>query len=204
MSRYTIIQLRPRNAISRDVFKTLNYLYTEVSNSVVNYGGLAYSITPWIILVLSNGIGESEHRNIFQHIRSHGIEARVASTTSTNPVHAVLTAMKILATQEFYFYNGVEKPYTIGIFAFKYSTVQFDFFSEITSQLRSYIEISQLVLATGGIPLSINLHRLVSVLREDSVSYIKDLVKHVNIGVGVDYKAVDALSKAEENLLLSN
>jgi hypothetical protein len=125
----------------------------------------------------------------------------MASTISVNPVHAVLTATRMLTVHEYYFQGGTESPYIMGIFTLKQAENQRDILSEITTRLRTHFDVSRLILSTGSLPLSVSLERVVGVLREGSVDYIRGLLRHVNIGVGVDYRALDALSKAEENLL---
>lgn len=191
-----------RSKPNREVLKTLSSLYSEISATVEDRRGLVYSPLPWLILLLSNGMSETEHRDLFQRIRSEtSIEARMASTISVNPVHAVLTATRMLTVHEYYFQGGTESPYTMGIFTLKQAENQRDILSEITTRLRTHFDVSRLILSTGSLPLSVSLERVVGVLRENSVDYIRGLLRHVNIGVGVDYRALDALSKAEENLL---
>jgi hypothetical protein len=110
--------------------------------------------------------------------------------------------MRVLSRKDYYFQDGVEEPYTIGVFASKWTTGQVDLLSNIALQTRTLLEISQLILNSGGLPLSVSLNKLVSIVKKDSLTVLKDLIRHVKIGFGVDYLAINALNKAEESLFL--
>jgi GTP cyclohydrolase III len=204
MSRYTVILLTPKREISKELLRALNSLYSEISTSVLTCEGLVYVLSPRIILILSNGISKRDHEDIFQRVNSSEyFSARIASVISSSPLHAILTAMRILDVNEYYFQDSVEKPYTIGVFTLKYMRSEVDVVSEIVSQMSLFSEISRLLLSTGGLPLSVNTYKLISALRESALNYITELLtRNVAIGVGTDYKALRALTKAEENIAL--
>jgi len=207
MSRYTVILIHPRGKLSSETLKTLNSAYAEISATMLKYGGLAYALTSWSILLLSNGVGEREHRELLYNIKSlqNTLNVQMASVININPVHAILAAMRILSSRDYYFQDGFERPYTMGIFTLKHTPNKQDLLSEIASQLSMLLDISRLILSVGGLPLSVSLHRVISVLSETRANYIRELIRDVNISVGIgsDYKAVNALSKAEEDLASS-
>ncbi len=207
MSRYTIILVRPKEKPSLNTLKTLDSIHAEISTTILKYGGLAYALTSWSILLLSNGVGEHDHRELFYNIKSlqDALNVQMASVINTNPAHAILVAMRILSNRDYYFQDGFEKPYTIGVFTLKHAPNSQDLLSEMASNLGMLSDISRLILSVGGLPLSVSLHRVVSVLSESGVNYIRELLREVNISVGIgsDYKAVNALSKAEEDLVSS-
>jgi GTP cyclohydrolase III len=204
MSRYTVILLAPKREIGKELLRALNSLYSEISTSVLTCEGLVYVLSPRIILILSNGISKRDHEDIFQRVNSSEyFSARIASVASSSPLHAILTAMRILDVNEYYFQDSVEKPYTIGVFTLKYMRSEVDVVSEIVSQMSLFSEISRLLLSAGSLPLSVNMYKLISVLRESALNYITELLtRNVAIGVGTDYKALRALTKAEENIAL--
>lgn len=204
MSRYTVILLAPKREISKELLRALNSLYSEISTSVLTCEGLVYVLSPRIILILSNGISKRDHEDIFQRVNSSEyFSARIASVASSSPLHAILTAMRILDVNEYYFQDSVEEPYTIGVFTLKYMRSEVDVVSEIVSQMGLFSEISRLLLSTGGLPLSVNTYELISVLRESALNYITEILAgNVAIGIGTDYKALRALTKAEENIAL--
>jgi GTP cyclohydrolase III len=204
MSRYTVILLAPKREIGKELLRALNSLYSEISTSVLTCEGLVYVLSPRIILILSNGISKRDHEDIFQRVNSSEyFSARIASVASSSPLHAILTAMRILEVNEYYFQDSVEKPYTIGVFTLKYMRSEVDVVSEIVSQMSLFSEISRLLLSAGSLPLSVNMYKLISALRESALNYITELLtRNVAIGVGTDYKALRALTKAEENIAL--
>lgn len=205
MGRYTVIRVHLKSKPNQEAIRSLSGLFSEISATIETYGGLAYRPLPWLILLLSNGVSEAKHKEIFQRIRSDdNLEAKMASITSVNPVHAVLVAMRMLRSYEYYFQSGEETPYSIGVFTVKRTGDQGDVLSEIATRLRLHFDISRTLLTTGGLPLSVSLERVVGVLRDNSIEYIQSLLRHVSIGVGVDYRALDALRKAEENTLISD
>gem|GEM_PF-1509313 len=202
MSRYTIFIANPRESVNREVISLFENTYRELSSRMIKYGCLAYIIAPWTILLLSNGVRDEVHQELFEFLKSKNyFNVKLASVTSGTPVHAILTAMRILRRKDYYFQDGVEEPYTISVFASKWTTGQVDILSNIALQTRTLLEISQLILNSGGLPLSVSLNKLVSVVKKDSLTILKYLIKHVNIGFGVDHLAINALNKAEESLL---
>ncbi len=203
MSRYTILIVNPQRGVNREVISLFENMYTELSRNMIKYGCLAYIIAPWTILLLSNGVRDHVHQELFESLKSKNyLNVKLASITSSSPVHAILTAMRVLSRKDYYFQDGVEEPYTIGVFASKWTTGQVDLLSNIALQTRTLLEISQLILNSGGLPLSVSLNKLVSIVKKDSLTVLKDLIRHVKIGFGVDYLAINALNKAEESLFL--
>ncbi|MCC6034774.1 MAG: hypothetical protein LM567_04680 [Desulfurococcaceae archaeon] len=201
LSRYTILVVNPQKGVNREAISLFEDIYRRISSEMIKYGCLTYIIAPWTILLLSNGVKDDVHRELFESLKSKNyFNVKLVSITSSSPIHAILTATRILSKKDYYFQEGVEEPYTISVFTSKWAIEKVDLLSNIALQIRTFLEISQLILNSGGLPLSISLGKLVSVIKKDSLTILKELIKHVKIGFGVDYLAINALNRAEENL----
>ncbi|MEM4717621.1 MAG: hypothetical protein QXE81_02540 [Desulfurococcaceae archaeon] len=190
MSRYTVISIDQSL-----VEKKREFLRESIDKTLEKYtGNCCYYtfITPYLVILLSNGLNEKSHIDLFNELNATCPGIRLASITHEVPINAIYKALQVIAKTSFYYEHGIENDYLIGhlIPEYKGSDPLEDLV--ITTNLLSNALL--VILRSGSIPLHIDLGGLIAVLNEYSIDQLNLLRPYYRISL-VRYKYASPISK---------
>lgn len=144
----------------------------ELVKRVVDYfsenNAYSFTLTPRIIITLSNGINREIHERIHSVISSMNSNIRIASVIHNIPALALNKASRILVSQRFYYEEGVEEEYILGYFKIR-ELGGYGILDEYTYRKNILYELLNLLEYTGSLPLKIDLNSVLAVLSEKSL-----------------------------------
>jgi len=144
----------------------------ELVKRVVDYfsenNAYSFTLTPRIIITLSNGINREIHERIHSVISSMHSNIRIASVIHNIPALALNKASRILVSQRFYYEEGVEEEYILGYFKIR-ELGGYSILDEYTYRKNILYELLNLLEYTGSLPLKIDLNGVLAVLSEKSL-----------------------------------
>lgn len=169
MSRYTVVVIE-----SNDEVRHKWSLVEERIKQFTEPLGYYFSLKPSLIIILSNGLSRDSHVELYEGLKTVGFQIKVASTIHKTPMIALLKALKVLSSGDFFYEEGVEEEYYVVYIAFRYFNPEY-VVEEFKHRRDVLSRILDALIYTGSIPLNLNLDGVIAVLSLRGLALVERL-----------------------------
>lgn len=183
MSRYTIILIDQsfigkHGAVSKDI------LSKTIEKYIVDCCYYTF-LTPYLAILLSNGLSEKSHIDLFNELNTIYPGIKLVSVTHEVPMYAVYKALQVVGRTNFYYEQGVEEDYLIGYLVLEHKGA--DPLEDLVSIVNLLHNALIILLRGGSIPLHICLGGLITTLNKHSIDQLDLLRPYYRVNI-VQYK----------------